>query len=303
MRSLLISLIAVLGASSIAAQVTTPKTKRSLAEGLVRQCIERDRLTPPHMESGLEMGAGKGDMVLMVRRPDGSLRVEALPRGRGDHGPAAEISDAELGLDAEIEEEQVAGLPKAVKPKAGQLNAVRKATPTKLRIKRFKERVSVTTSAGPNAIEGPKVDRAELEQQLRACFATVKGTTVAAVVIAEVDADASMQDFLTCWEVARSVGFSVVMLTPTGKVRTSTQDERDLIASIPKKFEWTARNHPGPVIRDGELLILLDGPTRFGDIAPLMIHCANKGIWQIAFVGQKNAKQRFKLPTHLPTDS
>lgn len=256
------------------------------------------------MESGLEMGAGKGDMVLMVRRPDGSLHVEALPRGRGDHGPAAEITDAELGIEeGQVRAKPKAGNPQPDKPKLGKPKAARNASPTNLTIKRFKERVAVTTSAGTIAIEGPKVDRDTLKQQLRKCFAAVKGTTVEAVVVANVDADASMQDFLTCWEVARSVGFSVVMFAPTGKVRTSTQAERDLIASIPKKFGWDADRRQGSRIHNGELLILLDGPTRFGDVAPILIHCANKGIWQIAFVGQKNPKQRFKLPTHLPSDS
>ncbi|MFT4516161.1 MAG: biopolymer transport protein ExbD [Planctomycetota bacterium] len=295
MRSLLISLITVLGASSIAAQAATPKTRKSLAEGLVRHCIERDKLTPPHMESGLEMGTGKGDIVLMVRRADGSLHLEALPRGLGDHGPAAEIKDAALGIE---EEKEVGAKPKPGKPKAApgvQVNT--------LIIKRTKNKVTVTTSADQTPIEGPKVDRAKLEQQLRKRFAITKDPTVEAVLIAKVDADATMQDFLTCWEVARLAGFSVVMLSPTGKVRTSTQEERALIAGIAKKFEWTAENRNGRPLYNGELLILLDGPTRFGDVAPLIIQCAHEGIWQIAFAGQKNAKQRFKLPTHLPTDS
>jgi hypothetical protein len=119
----------------------------------------------------------------------------------------------------------------------------------------------------------------------------------------EVAIDATMQDFLTCWEVARVAGFSAVMFSPQGKLRASTQEERDLIAGIPTKFGWTVANRRGQRVCNGELLILLDGPTRFGDVAPLIMRCAHEGIWQIAFVGQRNAKLRFKLPTHLPTDS
>lgn len=41
-------------------------SKRSMADGLVRQLIEREKLQPTRLESGLEMG--KGPMVLMMWR-------------------------------------------------------------------------------------------------------------------------------------------------------------------------------------------------------------------------------------------
>lgn len=62
---------------------------------------------------------------------------------------------------------------------------------------------------------------------------------------------------------------------------------------------------PGPPrqpVADGELLVLLDGAATFGEIAPLRRECALAGLWQIRFLGMRDARTRVKLPSHLPFD-
>ena len=116
----------------------------------------------------------------------------------------------------------------------------------------------------------------------------------------DVHVDADIQDVLTCWEIARSVGYATLMFSPLGRMRPYTNEERNLIQGLPKKFGRVAKKQQPPTVFDGELLILLDGPTRFGDVAPLILQCANTGIWQLSFAGLKDKHHRFKLPTHLP---
>ena len=76
------------------------------------------------------------------------------------------------------------------------------------------------------------------------------------------------------------------------------EDDRETIAGLPEKLGWKRTG----MTCDGELLILLDHQARWGDTADLLMRCAYAGIWQLAFVAQKNRKTRFKIPAHLPTD-
>jgi biopolymer transport protein ExbD len=289
-----ILLALVLSVTMLAAQSPTAKTRKSLAEGLVRHCIERDGIKPPHLESGLEIGTGKGDLVLLVRRQDGTLRLEATPRGLGDHGPAAGIPE----VPEVIEEAFVAanGKPPIAKP-------VRKAAPAKLSIKRYEGKLTIATLSDENPLAVESLDRTRLQASLKKLFATTSATSAQAQLHMQVDVDASMQVVMTCWEVARLAGFTTVMFSVLGRLRPSTDDELGLIQGLPGQFGWVAKKQQqGPAIYDGELLILLDGPTRFGDVVPLFAECARKGIWQIAFAGQKDKHHRFKLPMHVPVD-
>lgn len=290
-------LVALLTTASAVSQNEAPLVKKSLAAGLVRHCIERDQLTPPRVLSGLEIGAGKGEMVLIIRRPDGSLHAEALPRGLGNHGPAAKVQKVGEIIEEVVEK---AAKPQKPNPKAPNLKAVAVA-PVKVNLKRSGGSVFVAIGAAKDTMRSDNVDRTALAKRMAACFATTKNTKTEGQLLLEVSADATMQDVLTCWEVARAAGFKSLMFSPQGRMRILTDKERALITNIPDKFKWQGRKRGPMTVYDGELLVLLDGPTRFYDIAPLIIQCANMGVWQIAFVGQKDKKHRFKLPTHLPT--
>lgn len=326
MLRLIASIAVLLATSPLLAQANRPeplsptpssKVKKSLADGLVRQCIERDGLKPPRIESGLEMAAGKGPIVFLVRRANGTFEVEALPRGRGDHGPAAEIAKADV---VEVEElvEKAAPAPKpAAKPNTlpepqgnepqGNKLPSNKG-PAKLSITHSDDLVTVVINAHGKALAkaskmtNKAVGRAELTKQLRQCLARSHGTKVAAQLLLEASTEARMQDVLACWEIARAVGFTNIMWLPTGPMRQATDEERTLIAGLAKRFHWQADVSEGRPFYDGELLILLDGPTRFRDVRPLILLCAKHGIWQIAFAGQDGKSRRFKLPTHLPYD-
>lgn len=294
MRTVTVCLAALLTTTSLIAQdqAKPKKPRRSLADGLVRHCIERDALEPPTLSAGLEMGAGKGAMVLLVRRPDGTLRIEELQRGLGDHGPAPEIKGVAPAEEIELDNN---GKPK--KPKAG---AVVEAPPATIRIARSADTVTITTSADKVPMVGKSVNRKWLATQLAKCFAKTKKTSTEAQLLIEVSVNATMQETLACWEVARAAGFKTPMLSPKGRTRPPTADERQLISSIADKYEWPKKVMLGQPLYDGELLILLDGPTKVRDVMPLIMLCANAGIWQINFAGQKNPKKRFKLPMHIP---
>ena len=77
------------------------------------------------------------------------------------------------------------------------------------------------------------------------------------------------------------------------------------LVSLPATFDWPVERVAGAAqqpICEGELLVLLDGECRWSRFRSLLQECAKIGIWQIALVGQKDARTRLKLPTHLPFD-
>ncbi|MEC7582712.1 MAG: hypothetical protein VYE77_00210 [Planctomycetota bacterium] len=291
--------------------------KRSMADGQVRQWIEREQLRPPLLQSGVELGQGKGPMVLMIWRPGGSVSLHELQRGHEDFGPAAkkrvveseeveevEIEEAEEEGVEEIEEVEVAD---AGADAEGQQQAPDNAPNLVARVamRRDGDHLVIEVPGHPGAIRGAGVDRAALSSALRKRLGRqLLRANHRPELVLEVQPDVSMADLLAAWEVAQVVGCA-----PTfggGQHKPIDPDVQERLLGLPKKFAWPVElfsfpGHEQPV-SDGELLVLIDGEATWGQVAPLIVVCAKAGIWQIAFVGQRDAKTRCKLPTHLPFD-
>lgn len=314
------------------------KTTHSLADGLVRQVIEREKIHPPRAASGVEMARGQGPIALLLRKRDGSLAVLRLERGFGDHGakarpPAADIGEEEEILE-EVEEEEEKKVNPRKKPKKraegkrGRPVAKPKplaTTPPRLTLHRDAEGVRIRI-----APDLPQVKGLEKNGELRAALRLLEKPTpqlnrqaVAAVLrrmrdgtvttlprnagktwspreqlILTPSASVLAQDFVTLWEVARATGFKTLMLGTTARPKQLRETDRDLFRSFPKKLQWKKNR----LAFDGELLFLLDHELTWRDIEPLIIRAAEVGIWQLGFVVQKDKRTRFKLPLHLPMD-
>src|SRR5688500_3145259 len=145
----------VLAGFALAQDSAPAQPKRSLAEGLVRQWVDREKLAPPRLESGLEMGAGDGPMVLMIRRADGTVALDVVERGPGDHGPAAE----KRGVGPVAEKEALDKKDAPDKKRAAGSRPAPVADATVL-IRRSGNEVSVGTPDEPKLFTGAAVDRA-----------------------------------------------------------------------------------------------------------------------------------------------
>lgn len=275
------------------AQPAPAKPQRSQADALVRQVIEREQLAPPRLESGLELGAGKGPLVLLVRHRDGSFALQAVARG-GDEA-AAEVQPPQIDLPQEIELTPAEEVPEA-DPKAA-------AGPAKLRFGCKDGEVEIGTDKAPQQLRGKAATRSAIAALLREQTAVKREPKLKGQLQLAIDAEVPMQDVLTTLELARAAGFTVPMFEPRGRQGTLGEREQQQIAGLAEQFGWKVELKAGvQPIASGELLILLDGPVAFGDVAPLMVALMRAGIWQFGFVGQQDAKARFKLPTHLPVD-
>lgn len=267
-----------------------PAPKRSLADGLVRQRIEIDRLQPPVVTAGLEVGAGEGPMVLLVRKGNEPLVPHEIERGTGDHGPAAKKTSVGAPL---------AGREGAAQPKdrPGVTDDVLVA------LERKGAELAVGTEAAPREIVGALADRAKLREWLQRQFETTRGTRFEGRIHLRVHADVLLQDVLTTWEVARSVGFRTLLIEDRPPGAQATPADRELLKGLAARFDWSVGTMLGvhPVC-DAELLFLVDGKTRFGELAGLLRACVEFGYWQIGFVGQQDGKTRWKLPMHIPFD-
>lgn len=309
--------IAVLTGSMLAQEPT--KSKRSMADGLVRQLIERKKLQPIRLESGLEMGQGKGPMVLMIWRADGSMSLHKLQRGYDDFGPAAkkqgvpleeeaeeEEAVEEEAVEEEVEEEVEAGQKKAGANADGGPGAAASQPNLSVKLSRKGDTLLIEVP-GVGSIEGAEVDRARLQLALQQQFARIADPKLRrSPFLIEPQSEVLMRDVLTTWEVARTAGFHVFFGGGRIQGAALNPEMQEKLASLPVTFDWPVKkvNVLGTpqAICEGELLILLDGECRWSRFLPLLMKCAKIGIWQIGIVGQKDASTRFKLPTHLPFD-
>jgi hypothetical protein len=271
------------------AQEPTPKATptRSLAAGLVRQQIEIDKIGVPLARSGDEMGAGKGPMVLMVRRADGSLQLHELQRGDGDHGPAAEPTVPPLEQELVEKHEEL--------PEAKDY--------TRIVLGRRGNDQTIGTAAKLEAVVGKQLDHAVVTNLLQAQRAG-KNERMLANLMLEAAPEVTMQEILTVWEVARGLGWKAVMFhIDPGKSRPLAAAESEVIGGLASKHAWQVeRIGPNQPVCSGELLVMLAGDTRWGDVRPLLVEFARNGIWELGFVAKKDDKTWVKLPTHLPFD-
>ena len=157
------------------------------------------------------------------------------------------------------------------------------------------------TDAKPRLLVGKTVDRDGLQPLMKEQFAGTHKTPFEGQLIVQPGTGVLMQDVLTAWEVARGAGFTVLLL-PTAPGKALAVADQELVSGLAARFGWQVE-HQGPQpVCAGELSILLDGPVRYQEVAPLLTALAKAGIWQISFVGQKDMRTRFKLPTFVPFD-
>ena len=272
-------------------QAPAPAPKRSLADGLVRQRVETDALRLPRCDGGLEMAAGAGPLLLLVRRADGRLEFEKLERGLGEHGAAP----AKVELDVPVEQEEGAAAP------AKRAGAPQTAT---LDIRWADDRVELRSPSSPRRVQAAAIERDAVRPLLEELFAATKRETAAGNLLIEARPEVPVQDVLTILEVARDIGFSGVLFGGSGARRTLSVEQQEQLMAIPEEFGWKVERvawHPRGIC-DGEVLLLVDGPARWGDIAPIYMVFARAGIWRISFACQQDAKTRWKLPANLPFD-
>ena len=297
--------------------------KRSMADGLVRQWIEREQLQPPRLQSSVELGQGKGPMVLMIWRPGGSVSLHELQRGHEDFGPVAkkrvvdepleeeeEVIEEVEEVDVEEAEEEV--IEEIEEADAGVNAEGQQQAPddgpnlvARVAMRRDGDQLVIEVAGHPEAIRGAGVDRAALGSALHKRLGRQHlHADHRPDLVLEVQPEVSMADLLTAWEVAQELGCAPSF--GGGQQKPIDAEVRERLLALPKKFAWPVElfgvpGHQQPV-SDGELLVLIDGEATWGQFSPLIFACAKAGIWQIAFVGQRDAKTRCKLPTHLPFD-
>ena len=260
------------------------------------------------------MGQGKGPMVLMIWRTDGSMSLHKLQRGYDDFGPAAEKQV--VPLEEEVIEEEVVEEEAVEEVEAGQKKAGANAdggpgaaaSQPNLSVKLSRKGDTLLIEVpGVGSIEGAEVDRARLQLALQQQFARIADPKLRrSPFLIEPQSEVLMRDVLTTWEVARTAGFHVFFGGGNIQGEALNPEMREELASLPVTFDWPVKKvnvwgTPQPIC-EGELLILLDGECRWSRFLPLLMKCAKIGIWQIGIVGQKDASTRFKLPTHLPFD-
>lgn len=258
------------------------KPVRSLAAGLVRQQVEIRKVELPMVQSGLEVGAGQGPMVLLVRRADGALETVELQRGDGDHGPQAKP----MATPEEIPEKG---------PEPPQ--------PLRVVLKRADGQFSIAIGSKGAPVTARALDRDACRKLLAEHCGKAGEKSLPAVTI-DASPDVTMQEWLTVWELARDVGYTGVMFDGGGAVKSQLDEPaRKVLAELPKTFEWKVKKLGGvQSICSGELLLLLEGKTTWGDVRPLILELARVGIWEIGFACRQDAKTFVKLPTHLPCD-
>lgn len=285
------------------ARPAQPAKRRSLADGLVRELIESQRLAPPRCESGLELAAGDGPLALLLRRADGTYAVRALQRGLGEHGEAPEMVQPVL-----VEErEEDAPAPKAdgkkvevatVKLTLAAPRAAAEGEPP------LRELV-VGTRLVAEHHRGANVDRNAMAKLLAEQFAATKTSAVARQLLVDAGPEVAFADVLLTVELAHRAGFTDVYFDGgAANVTRLSAENREAVLGLPNDLGWKPQrmlNGTIPV-HEGELLVLVDGPAQWGDIAPIYMLCARAGIWRISLVGQKDMTTRFKLPTNLPVD-
>lgn len=278
--------------AGIFAQEPTPqepakRPARSLAAGLVRQQVEIAKLQPPLAKDGLEIGAGTGPLVLLVRRTNGALELQELQRGDDDRGPAADPKR----LDAPLAENVVIS---AIAPPTVRLDWLHG------NIVAFGDRNEATEWC-----RGQQLDAALLRPKLEAMLAAAKAKPSAGQLQIKAAATVPMQHVLGLWELARGLGYQEVLFHGRDVAADAPAAARELIAGLAARFEWPTRRggHNGELtVCAGELLVLLDGPSTWGDVGPLFHEFARCGIWRIGFVVRKDAHTFVKLPTNLPLD-
>lgn len=295
---------AALLADPLAAQQDDEPTRRSLADGLVRQRIEIDRLAPLKLTVGKELASGNVPMVLLVRRGGGKLEPYTIERGLGDHGASPEPEGVELAPEQEIEVRKP-GAKRQPKPKgkAKPREKVRQASLDVVRKTPDGAAPFVNVAGIRLEFDAGTLQTKRLRPLLQRLFDKRKGTGVADVMVLRATNDTPLQDVLAVWELAHDVGFRKPLFSGLQGIRPMDADAKKVLTGLPKRFAWPSRRlrANNQKVFEGELLLLLEKATTWGDFVSIYAQCAQTGIWRISLVGQRG-KERVKLPIDLPFD-
>jgi len=246
------------------------KPTRSTASVLVRQHLDVAKTKVPVATSGDEMGTGKGPMVMLVRRADGSLHVEEIERGGDEKAPAAEFP-----------------------PETAE-------TPT-IRLDRKGDRVTLGNEAKPDAVAGKDLDRGACRTFLATLRPGKEEKKPSPALTFDVQADVTLQQLLSVWEIARELGWqNIEFKVPKFETPKLTDADRKTIAGFAKEHGWTMRTVQEQPLVFGEVLLLLEADAKWRDVAPVVMELAMAGVWEFAFVCKKDDKSFVKLPAHLP---
>ncbi len=290
---------------------TQDSKRASLADGLVRQQIELQQLTPPRLTTGQEIAEGDGPLVLMILHKDFKAEFLSLKRGYGDFGAAPEphrpIGEQETEVPEAEQPAPGAPAPTPTAPTAAAA-APAPADVTKhtlglavLHVDQRGDDLVVSANDRATPLHHTNPTSAEMAKVFADLFAATKGAPSHGQLLLEAKADVPMQAVLSLWSTAREQGFVAVNLSNLGLAPQPLTEVAKQLEALPREQEWPGRPFGPVTLYGGELLILLDGPATWHDIGPVFATCARVGIWQIAFVGT-DGKRRFKLPMHIPTD-
>ncbi len=271
----------------------------ALDDHLVRQVVERERVSLPRASTGTPINAEGGPRGLLVWR-DGELpRAVALPRAeRPRAADVAPPTPPELGsaVVEEIELEAEAG---------AEAEPEDPATPT-----------SATTTAGLVAIElltaedGPAIRIARSPPQSLAnrehaidALQLARGDREATALLTPT-AEAPLQAIVDALDALHAAGFSMIAFGGIHGDRL-TGVEQHAIQSAPEAlgFRREPPTAPGmPGIIDGEMLLLLDADRPWQRVGRMYEALALAGVWRIALVVEDRDGARRRLPIPIPTD-
>lgn len=303
---------AALLASPLAAQQDDKPTRRSLADGLVRQRIEIDRLAPLKLTVGKELASGNVPMVLLVRRSSGKLEPYAIERGLGDHGTSPDPESLELEPEREIEVRKPGAKPQPKpQPKPGQKPNGNVQPPKNVPQASLDVVRKTPDGAAPFVnvagirleFDAGTLQTKRLRPLLQRLFDKRKGTAVADVMVLRAANDTPLQDVLAVWELAHDVGFRKPLFSGLQGIQPMDPEAKKVLTGLPKRFAWPSQRARvnNQKIYGGELLLLLEQQTTWGEFVSIYAQCAQTGIWRISLVGQRG-RERVKLPVDLPFD-
>ncbi len=264
---------------------STP-SRRSLADGLVRQRIETERLAVPRLVAGDDVGSGDGPLLLLVlHAADGRGEFATLPRGHAE------------GEDIPAPQRPVEGAGQPAVPHAPQNDptAETKDPPppdSGVAIRRHGDGYSIAIAGRREPLQVASPDDAAVRAALRKLLPHGGNAASRPELCIQPTADAPATAVLTLWAAARAEGFAQPLFAKTeaiGKPPVPPTPAEAAIAekllAIPRDEKWPRRRLEGAFLHQGELLVLLDGDMPWQRLERLYLACARAGIYRVAFVG------------------
>lgn len=273
--------------AAVAQDVAAKPKQHSIAEQMVREILERGRLQPPVVTSGVPIGEGDGKLAVLVRGADGELEVASLDRAtrKEDDPPPFTIELAE-----EVQKRRAAA--------AGPDGPKARIT---LTIARRGEELRIESGERHSVIGGDRVDLTKLSQAMVQWRG--EGATRADQLVVAAGPEMAAGDVIAAIAAARAAGFADVLLRGANGALVDAQ--REVIDAATTDLGWEpARDAvpPMPALFGGELVLLVDGTVTWGEVVQIYTRCTKNGIWRLAFIAVDADGHRVKIPAHVPID-